>query len=185
MQIGFIKKLTLLSLLPFLVTIAHADTTTDSRWGFEVQVYPTGVIPGIRYEWELSTQDQLFARVAYNFTERSDFGEHDDESGGGPGIGLGWRHWLNETSSEWHYGARLDIWDLEIDWEEDGPPESDGKTDIIVMQPSGELGYSWKQSDGSRFDLTAGLGVEVNVDTDGEDVGEGIIALGGISWAFP
>ena len=45
--------------------------------------------------------------------------------------------------------------------------------------------YSWKQSDGSRLDLTGGLGVEVNVDTDGEDVGEGIIALGGISWAFP
>jgi hypothetical protein len=66
MQIGFINKLTLLSLLPVLVTIAHADTTTDSRWGFEVQVYPTGIIPGIRYEWELSTQDQLFARVAYH-----------------------------------------------------------------------------------------------------------------------
>ena len=53
------------------------------------------------------------------------------------------------------------------------------------MQPSVELGYSWKQSNGSRLDLTGGLGVEVNVDTDGEDVGEGIIALGGISWAFP
>ena len=89
MQIGFINKLTLLSLLPFLFTIAHANTTTNSRWGFEVQVYPTGVIPGIRYEWDLSTQDQLFARVAYNFTDRSDFGENDDESGGGPGIGLG------------------------------------------------------------------------------------------------
>ena len=127
MQIGFIKKLALLSLLPFLVTIAHADSTTDSRWGLEVQVYPTGVIPGIRYEWDISTQDQLFARVAYNFTERSDFGEHDDESGGGPGIGFGWRHWLNQTSSEWHYGARLDIWDLEIDWEEDGPPEVTAK----------------------------------------------------------
>ena len=73
-EFGFINKLALLSLLPFLVTIAHADTTTNSRWGFEVQVYPTGVIPGIRYERDISTQDQLFARVAYNFTERSDFG---------------------------------------------------------------------------------------------------------------
>ena len=89
MQIGFINKLTLLSLLPFLVTIAHVDTTTNSRWGFEVQVYPTGGIPGIRYEWNLSTQDQLFGRVAYNFTDRSDYGENDDESGGGPGIGGG------------------------------------------------------------------------------------------------
>ena len=89
MQIGFINKLTLLSQLLFLVTIAHADTTTNSRWGFEVQVYPTGVIPGIRYEWDISTKDQLFVRVAYNFTDRSDFGENDDESGGGSGIGGG------------------------------------------------------------------------------------------------
>lgn len=184
MRIGLIGQLTLALSLPFLASIAHSETS-DSRWGFEVQMYPTGIIPGVRYEWDVSSQDQLFARIAYNFTERSDFGEHDDESGGGPGIGFGWRHWLNQATSEWHYGARLDVWDLEIDWEEDGPPETDGTTDIIVVQPSAELGYSWKQQDGSRIDLTAGLGIEVNVDTDGEDVGEGVIALGGASWVFP
>lgn len=183
-----IRQLITLPISAFLISIflpaAQAEPNPATGWAFEVQAYPTGVIPGVRYEWETSTQDQWFARLAYNFTDRSDFGEHDDESGGGPGIGFGWRHWLNQNHSEWHYGARLDIWDLEIDWEEDGPPSGEGKTDILVMQPSGELGYSWHTTGGSRIDLTAGLGVEVNVDTGGEDVGEGIIVLGGITWSF-
>jgi hypothetical protein len=167
-----------------LAPTAFADSNSSSRWGLELQGYPTGLIPGVRYELQIAQRDVLFARLAYNFTERSDFGEHDDESGGGPGLGFGWRHWKDSMAEGWHYGARLDVWDLNIDWEDDGPPVRTGETDIIVVQPSLELGYSWPQSGGSRLDLTAGLGVEYNADTKGEDVGEGTIALLGLTWMF-
>ena len=78
MQIGLIGQLILALTLPFMANMAHSETPNESRWGFEVQIYPTGIIPGVRYEWDVSSQDQLFARIAYNFTERSDFCEHDD-----------------------------------------------------------------------------------------------------------
>ena len=181
----YINFLISVSAVFFLPPVANAEPSGSRSWGFELQIYPTGIIPGLRYEWMTSRQDQLFARLAYNFTDRSDFGEHDDESGGGPGIGFGWRHWQNQMGTEWHYGGRIDVWDMEIDWEEDGSPDTEGETDILVVQPSGELGYSWKRPDGSRIDLNAGLGVEVNVHTDGEDVGEGVIVLGGFTWMFP
>lgn len=170
--------------LYLLAASAYADTNSAPNWGVELQVYPTGLIPGLRYEWQIREQDVVFARLAYNFTERSDFGEHDDESGGGAGIGFGWRHWKDRMSQDWHYGARLDIWTLDIDWRDNLPSLRTGETDILVLQPSAELGYSWLKPDGSRVDLTAGLGVEINVDTDGEDVGEGIIALFGVTWMF-
>jgi hypothetical protein len=181
---SMINLLTSILVIYLVAPSAYAESDPSQHWGLELQAYPTGVITGLRYEWQTGEQDVIFARLAYNITERSDFGEHDDESGGGPGVGIGWRHWKDQMGKEWHYGARLDIWDLNIDWEEDGPPKEKGDTDIIVVQPSAELGYSWPQADGSRVDLTAGLGVEINVDTEGEDVGEGIIALFGVTWMF-
>jgi hypothetical protein len=178
-------KILIPALLIYLITPpAYADANQSSRWALEIQAYPTGVIPGVRYEWQTTEWDVVFARLAYNFTERSDFGEHDDESGGGPGLGFGWRHWKDRMAEGWHYGARLDIWDLNIDWEDNGPPVRTGETDIIVVQPSLEAGYSWLKPGGARLDVTAGLGGEFNVDTDGEDVGEGVIALIGLTWAF-
>lgn len=33
-----------------------------------------------------------------------------------------------------------------------------------------------------RFETTLGLGMEINVDTDGEEVGEGAIVLFGLTW---
>ena len=170
-----------------VVTLALSMLSTGKAvadgWGVELQAYPTGIVPGVRYEWLMGETDILFIRGAYNFTERSDFGEHEDESGGGPGIGIGWRHWKDERANGWHYGARLDVWDMEIDWEDDAPSR-EGETDIIVIQPYLELGYSWPGQGGSRIDITAGAGAEINVDTDGEDVGEGFIALIGISFSY-
>ncbi len=148
----------------------------------EIQAYPAGVIPGLQLRRYPTSEDMVYFHVAANLTERNDWGEHDDESGSGFGGGVGWRRSLASIpgGTGWLYGARVDLWSLEIDWRDPGPRE--GTTDVLVLQPTVEAGYGWTLNSGSRVELMIGLGAEINVDTDGEDVGEGTIALVGITF---
>lgn len=150
--------------------------------GVEAQVYPTGLLAGPRIEVALGEVDAFHARAAVHYADRGDAGEHDDEEGDGWGIGIGWRRWLEAYGTGWSLGARLDYWRLDLDWRDDGPPLREGNTDVDVLVPSLEGGYSWAIR-GGRFDLTLGLGYELNVETDGEDVGEGAILLLGVSFS--
>ena len=142
------------------------------------------MIPGIQLRHDVNETDAVYVRAAANLTERSDFGEHDDESGSGFGVGVGWRRAMSTTLDDdgWMIGARVDVWSLEIDWEDD--PNREGTTDIIVLQPTVEGGYGWSFERGDRIELMIGVGAEINVDTDGEDVGEGAIGLLGLTWLF-
>jgi hypothetical protein len=145
--------------------------------GPELQLYPAGLIAGVRAERSVSAHGALSARLAYNLTDRRDFGEHDDESGGGPGGGLGYRWYFDESRAGWLAGLRVDLWDLEIDWQENG---SSGTTDVLVLQPTAEAAYAWRVGRTMTLDLGLSLGAEINVDTDGQDVGEGAILLAGV-----
>lgn len=157
-------------------------STTDRAVGLEFQAYPAGVVSGLRAERALGVRDLLFARVAWNDTDRRDFGEHDDERGGGPGGGVGWSRFLRADRTGWRYGARVDLWDLEIDWRDRAPAQRSGATEVLVLQPALELGYRWRIPNSAWLvDLTASVGLELNLDTSGEDVGEGPIGLIGLS----
>ena len=157
----------------------------DDAWAFgsEVQAYPAGVqVTGVAVR-ELSERDSLSVRAGYNATDRNDWGEHDEEDGGGPGLGVGFHRVLRpELDGGWLVGGRLDLWWLDVDWEEDSG--SSGSTDVVVLQPTLEGGYRWALEGGASVALTLGLGAEVNVDTDGEDVGEGAILLFGVRYLF-
>jgi len=158
---------------------------SENRLGAEFQLYPAGAVLSADYFRSLDERSAVFARVGYNFTDRQDFGEHDDEEGGGPGVGGGYRRWIGESMRAWFWGARLDLWWLEIDWEDDvvGGLERSGTTDVFVVQPALEGGYSFGAGENGRLDLTATLGAEINAETDGEDVGEGAIFLIGLTWS--
>lgn len=154
--------------------------------GPEVQIYPTGVILGLHAQIPHFEKGMLTIRLGYNFTDRRDLGENDDEEGEGPGGGVGYRHYFGPEHTGWLVGGRVDVWDLEIDWEEDSNPPGrrKGTTDVIVVQPTLEGGYSYRLGGRWRVDLTLSLGAEINVDTDGEDVGEGAILLGGATFVY-
>ena len=135
----------------------------------------------------MGDQDLYYARVAGNFTDRQDFAEHDRETGHGGGLGAGWRHyltpWTNRSEARpngWQYGVRLDLFALRISYRDPGPRF--GHSNILVLQPSAEFGYGWSTPGLGRLELNLGLGAEINVNTDGEDVGEGAIALLGLTW---
>lgn len=154
-------------------------------WGLELQAYPAGVIPAIHAQFPVSSHGVVLARVGYNATDRGDWGEHDEEDGGGPGGGLGYRHYFGEDLGGWMLGGRVDFWSLNVDWEDDAPPRS-GETDVFVIQPAVEGGYGFRLGERLRLDLALALGVEINARTDGESVGQGAILLGGaaLTWGF-
>lgn len=165
-----------------------APTSTADRIliGAEIQAYPAGIIPGLHVRRNVSAYDAVHVRVTQNIVDRRGWGEHDDETGDGYGVGIGWRHSLEPVdpgtthrSDSWFYGARLDAWKLTIDWKD---PGRTGSTDVLVLQPTAEFGYGWNTSFLGRLELGLGLGAEFNIDTDGEDVGEGAIFLVGLTW---
>ena len=152
------------------------------RVGAEVQAYPAGLITAAHVERPVDEHVVVTGRFGWNETDRRDWGEHDAEEGGGGGGGLGFRRFWADDFHGWFFGARFDVWWLEIDWRDrrGGVPET-GTTDVVVVQPTAELGYGFDVGNGWRLDVSLSLGAEINVDTDGEDVGEGAILLGGIT----
>ena len=151
--------------------------------GLEVQGYPAGVIFGVRYDFTLATHLSANVRAGYNLARRRDLGEHDDERGGGPGASLGARYYFKEQYQGFFVGVRGDFWFMEIDWVTERPGDDDlrGSTDITVIQPLAEGGYTFLLGD-DQWSLTPkiSLGYEINVKTRGEEVGEGAISLFGL-----
>lgn len=150
----------------------------------EVQAYPAGLIPAFAVSGVLGGSELFSLFVGYNLTDRQDFGEHENEEGGGPGFGLGWRHYFTPQQDSWHIGLRADFWFLDIDWQ-DGDGTRQGTTAITVLQPTIQAGYTWLLG-GRRWVLstTIAAGAEINIRTKGEAVGEGAILLGGIGLAY-
>ena len=161
--------------------LAHDE---PSVWlGAEVRGYPAGVIPAFYGETPLSDHAVLTFDLAANVTDREDNGEHDDEDGDGFGGGVGYRYYYGERFDCWFFGVRIDLWSLSIDWEDDSPSAS-GNTDVLVLQPTVEGGYGWWVGERWRLNVFAAAGAEINVDTDGEDVGEGAIGILGVSCVY-
>ena len=172
---------------PAAVQAAKVDQPPGNFIGPEVQVYPTGVITTLAGIWRVSERDAVTVNLGYNKADRGSNGEHQDESGGGPGAGLGVRRYYGEQHTGWMLGARADVWRLSIDWK-DGvgtPGATSGQTDVWVLQPTVVGGYRWRLGRSRWFlDLTAAAGVEINVQTSGSDVGQGGIGLLGASLTY-
>lgn len=164
---------------------AHAEPSSRSaRVGLELQAYPAGLVPGIRWEQPVRDDWALALRLGWNLTDRRDWGEHDDESGDGPGGGVAVLRRFEAWGRSWRAGARVDTWWLEIDWRDDATSTLDtreGRTEIVVVQPTVVLGLEVGSSSAWTAEVTAALGQEINVDTAGEEVGEGPIGLVGIT----
>lgn len=157
---------------------------SNNNLGIEIQVYPAGIILGLRGGFDVGNHNELNQRLGYNITRRGDFGKHDNEEGGGPGFGVGYRHWLGNKLGGLFFGARTDFWFMDIDWRDDNPLR-EGSTDIIVLQPSAEAGYNLLKNNADwLLAPTVSFGYELNIKTEGEKVGEGAILLGGLNLGY-
>lgn len=178
------KKLLFLPI--FLVSLS---TFAQTSAGIETQVYPAGIIPGIRFDLGISEHLNLISKVGYNVTNRRDWGKHDREEGGGLGLSLGLER-SGFLAEKLFISIRADLWFMEIDWEENETicpivapcieVATPGQTNITVLQPTIGLGYMLPISEKYFVKPSLSFGYEINVETDGEPVGEGAILLAGI-----
>lgn len=146
----------------------------------ELRAYPAGGIVSVGALFAAGSRDELGAHLSYNRAERGDAGEHDHESGDGFGVGVDAKRFLSSSRTGWFYGARAELFQLDIGWRDDTGRR--GHSDITVLQPTARVGYRFAAaSQPFDIELAAGLGAEINLATDGEAVGEGAIALIGLA----
>ena len=175
-----------LLLLPalFLCISAQAQPSV----GIEIQAYPAGFIPGLYLTIPVHNTLNFTSRVAYNFTDRRDWGEHLNEEGGGFGLSAGIERrnlFLNNVSLI----LRSDLWFMEIDWQDplyncvdvcpDAALLTSGSSSVLVAQPTIALAYQMFIVGNSFIKPTVSFGWEINLRTEGENVGQGAILLAG------
>ncbi|MDP3857495.1 MAG: hypothetical protein Q8Q73_07020 [Stagnimonas sp.] len=157
-------------LLAFSTLPALAVTPTA-----ELRLYPVGKIVSAGLSWRFDAQTEWGASVLYNRARRGDAGRHEDESGDGFGLGVELSRFWKPAPQGWFYGARAELFALDIDWRD---PGRDGDSSITVIQPTLRLGYRTRPFFRSlSAAVAANAGVEINVATRGEKVGEGAIGL--------
>lgn len=180
----------LLILLLSTCTLPLLAQQNSFALGLEFQAYPTGLIPGLRLDYHLSPHHSVHARAGYNWVRHGDNGVQDDEQGQGYGGTLGYRYFFRPEHARWFVGGRADLWGNELDWQDlspDGVLLATGTTRITVFQPTAEAGYRFLLAGGHVYLAPAlAFGLEINVKTEGEPVGEGTILLLGLSagWQF-
>lgn len=154
--------------------------------GFELQVYPTGVIPGIRYESAISDRSAINLRLGGQVIRHQDFGVHDDERGNGLGMSLGYKRYFRTGQQGPAWGVRTDIWFNTLDWidDESTADEMSGTTDVIVLQPTVDLSWQYFATPQLFISPSVAAGFEINVVTEGEEVGEGFIYLLGVTMGY-
>ncbi len=91
------------------------------------------------------------------------------------------RHYFGEYRSGWHLGVRTDVWFMDIDWTD---PNDSGRTDIVVLQPTAQGGYTFLLGNDWVIDATASFGAEINVKETGDPVGQGAILLLGVGTEY-
>lgn len=164
-------------LLAFFALPALAATPTA-----EFRIYPVGQILSAGLSWRLDVQTEWGASVLYNRARRGNAGRHQDESGDGFGLGVELSRFWKPAPQGWFYGARAELFALDLEWRD---PGRSGDTSITVIQPTLRLGYRTRPFlRGLSATVAANAGAEINVATRGEKVGEGAIGLLSLAWGY-
>lgn len=173
-----IRSAVLIASLFTLFSGMPTSVAADGMDGYgELRIYPAGGIASVGALIPEGQRTELGVSVLFNRAERGDAGKHDHESGNGFGFGIEARRFIAPVRTGWFYGVRAELFRSRIAWRDDGGLQ--GNSDITVFQPTARLGYRIGQS---RVELAASLGAEINLSTQGAEVGEGAIGLLGVSY---
>ncbi|MFT4568210.1 MAG: hypothetical protein ACI9FN_003179 [Saprospiraceae bacterium] len=148
-----------------------------------MQVYPTGLLPGIRIEKKLTPTSSTNIRFALQFIDHRDLGVHDNEEGNGYGFSLGYRKFFNETNRGFSLLLRADYWKNTIDWA-DLNPQISGTSKTTVLQPTALLEYNIRNKSSIIITPSLGFGYEWNIKTIGAPTGKGAILVLGVFIGF-
>jgi len=163
-----------------IISCVGLDAQDDAL--FELQLYPTGIIPGIRLEKNFAQKNAAHIRVGFQLINHWDLGVQEQEIGYGWGTSFGYKRYFKEEFKGFSLGLKCDLWQNFISWTNDKGTaiESSGKTEIYVLQPTIELGWTKLNPSNLLITPTAAFGFEWNVKTEGLPTGEGPIFLIGI-----
>lgn len=177
-----IFNLTIFLIFPTIITFAQKRVM---EFGVEFQAYPTGLIPGIRFEKSFTKRDLFTARLGFQIIDHGSFGEHDNEKGYGWGGTVGYKHYFGKYFRGVNLGVRTDVWRNSIDWETlvDGRIKK-GNSSIRVVQPTIELGWAFLLGEKMVVTPAVAFGFEINVRTVGEKTGEGPVVLAGVTAVY-
>lgn len=147
--------------------------------GPEYNFYPAGHLIGLQAEYSPNKNHHSFnARLAANITRRKNFsGLNDNEWGNGYGGSLGYRYYFQPDCHGLYLGTRADLWFININWSDSSAVIKEGTTEIIVLQPTFELGYLFKLGKGWEIGTAFVNGAEINVKMKGDPVGQGWVSL--------
>ncbi len=151
--------------------------------GGEFQWYPKGYIGALHLAYNFPVHHSIQVRVGYNKSNWKAEGLHNNEEGGGPGFSLGYRYYVLVRPHGFFLGTRADLWRLSIDWKQG---LFTGTSKVWAIQPTAEMGYMILINDMLFITPSFAAGVQSNIKTEGDPVGDGFIFLPGISigWKF-
>lgn len=144
--------------------------------GLEVQKYPVGIITVITYNYFFKESWAMRFRFGGNFADRKDAsGFNDDEKANGLGGSFGINKYVRSGNGNFIFGANADVWNMWTKWIDYSEVPQKGKTYTLVIQPWINAGYLYNFSNKFNAGITLGFGREINVITDGENVGQGLM----------
>jgi hypothetical protein len=180
------KRFTVLFLTLFLLNIICRSQdlgykTIDA--GGEFQGYFKGYTAALHLAYNFSIHHSFQLRLGYNKNNLKDKGKHDNEEGGGHGGSLGYRYYFLVRPHGFFLGVHADLWRLSIDWRQGNVT---GNSKIWALQPSVEMGYMILINDMFFITPSVSAGVQSNIKTEGQAIGDGFIMMTGISagWKF-
>ena len=180
------KKLTSLTIISlcFIISVRSQDfgyKTIDV--GGEFQWHPKGYIYMVHLAYNFPIHHSVQARIGYNKSNWKEKGIHDNEEGGGPGFSLGYRYYFLVMPHGFFLGAHADVWRLSIDWRQG---ITNGRSKLWALQPTAEIGYMFLINDMFFISPSVAAGLQTNIKTEGQAVGDGSVILIGIStgWKF-
>lgn len=185
---GILLSLIIYLLVPITLIAQNNSESLETKLtiGAEFQAYPAGQMYGLRGEYYLNKNSEVNLRLGYNAAFRMDFsGLNDNEQGGGWGITPGYRYNIDKGYlRNFFVGARCDFWWLSIDWRDADNIPATGNTKITVVQPTVDLGYKLQISKSLKATFSIAFGQEINVVTNGDEVGQGGISLVGTTLSY-
>lgn len=175
-------------LIIFFLSLTLKATTQDFGYktidvGAEFLISSKGHIASLHLAYNFPVHHAFLLRAGYNSSKWKKTGKHDNEEGNGPGASLGYRYYFLVRPHGFFLGAGAEAWRLTIDWRQGGVT---GKSKIWALQPTAEMGYMFLINDMFFISPSISAGVQNNIKTEGQEVGEGFIPQFGLStgWKF-
>lgn len=154
--------------------------------GGEIQAHAVGATLGARADLYLGKHVNWNFRLSYNLlNNKKDNNINAEEKGGGFGVALGYRYFLDKREGLF-VGGRADFRKMTIDWTSAVPLTSPtiGVSEVSIFQPSVEVGYLFKINKHWTVAPALSSGFNLNMITKGAKVDSGFIAQIGINAAY-